>query len=281
MLAHFLAFNRLNPRNESMLLFRQSVVFVLLFLGSLAHPLALIAQETPKSDGKLVEPSQETKAGQAEVKRAENLPDDINRGFLDPNMKPEEYIKRFEIESREVFAQRRAIVESMELKEGLAVADIGAGTGLFLKPLSIAVGGSGKLFAVEISPSFVKHLRGRVAEEKLENSQVVFCSDRDANLARNSVDRLLICDVYHHFEFPEATLATLHAALKPGGMLILVDFYRDPDVSAERKQWLNGHIRAPVEVFRKEIESAGFQFKDQVNVEGFKENYLIRFVKPQ
>lgn len=264
-----------------MRLFRQSVLFVVLFVGSVAPTMTLTAQEKPNADGKSAEPNQETKVSQAEVKRAENLPDDINRGFLDPNLKPKEYIKRFEIESREVFAQRRAIVESMELKEGLAVADIGAGTGLFLKPLSVAVGGSGKVFAVEISPSFVKHLRGRVAEEKLENSQVVFCSDRDANLARNSVDRLLICDVYHHFEFPEATLATLHSALKPGGMLILVDFYRDPDVSAERKQWLNGHIRAPLEVFRKEIETAGFQFKDQVDVEGFKENYLIRFVKPQ
>ncbi len=56
-----------------MLLFRQSVVFVLLFLGSLAHPLALIAQETPKS----VEPNQK-----AEVKRAENLPDEESLGAL-------------------------------------------------------------------------------------------------------------------------------------------------------------------------------------------------------
>ncbi len=254
---------------------RRSRVISLLLAAALTSDRTAWSQELPQQEPRTVESNSNT-----DLKRAENLPDDINRGFLDPNMKPEEYIKRFEVESREVFAQRRAIVESMELKEGLSVADIGAGTGLFLKPLSVAVGGTGKVFAVEISPSFVKHLRGRIEEEKLENSQVVFCSDRDANLARNSVDRLLICDVYHHFEFPEATLETLYAALRPGGTLILVDFYRDPDVSAERKQWLNGHIRAPLETFRKEIEQAGFQFRDQVHVEGFKENYLLRFVKP-
>ena len=240
------------------------------FLGSLS-----LAQEKTESQAKQSSSEKENSI------RAENLPDDINRGFLDPNMKPEEYIKRFEIESREVFAQRKAIVAALELKEGSAVGDIGAGTGLFLKPLSVAVGGAGKVFAVEISPSFVKHLRARVTDEKLDNAQVVYCSDREANLAKNSVDRLLICDVYHHFEYPQSTLQSLNAAMRSGGILVVVDFYRDPDgVSDDRKKWLNGHIRAPLETFRKEIEQAGFVFKDQVPVEGFKENYLIRFTKP-
>lgn len=217
----------------------------------------------------------------AEIKRAENLPDDINRGFLDPDMDPEEYLKRFEVESREVFAKRREIVDSLEIRPGDAVGDIGAGTGLFLKPLSVAVGESGKVYAVEISPSFIRHLKQRVQAESLENAQVVYCSDREANLAKNSVDRLLICDVYHHFEFPDSTMQSLYAALRPGGLLVVVDFYREPDVSPERQEWLKGHIRAPLEVFRKEIEQVGFQFKDQVDIPGFKENYLIRFTKPE
>lgn len=226
------------------------------------------------------QPVKSSKVEKAAAKRAENLPDDINRGFLDPEMDPAEYIKRFEVESREVFAARREIVEALDIQSAMGVADIGAGTGLFLKPLSIAAQKSGKLFAVEISPSFIKHLRKRAAQEELSNVEVIFCSDRDANLPKNSVDRMLICDVYHHFEFPESTLGSLYEAMRPGGMLVLVDFHRQPeDVSSERKQWLLGHIRAPQEVFRKEIEQAGFVFKDQVDVDGFTENYLLRFVK--
>lgn len=215
-----------------------------------------------------------------ELKRAENLPEDINRGFLDPSMDPQEFIKRFEVESREVFVQRHQIFEALEIKPGMAVADVGAGTGLFLKPLSFAASSTGKLYAVEIAPNFVKHLRKRSAEENLGNVEVVFCSDRDVNLPKNRIDRALLCDVYHHFEFPEASLRSLHAAMRPGGMLVLVDFHREPeDVSSDRRQWLRGHVRAPMEVFRREIEQAGFQFKDQLELEGFKENYLLRFVR--
>lgn len=252
-----------------------------LFLSTFSYSTLSVTSCAAQEKGDATTKPDSQAGSKAEAGRAENLPDDINRGFLDPNMKPEEYIKRFEIESREVFAQRKAIVDALELKPGLAIGDIGAGTGLFLKPLSVAVGGSGKVYAVEISPSFVKHLRTRVADEKLENAQVVYCSDREANLPKASVDRLLICDVYHHFEFPQSTLQSLLAAMRSGGVLVVVDFYRDPEgVSDDRKKWLNGHIRAPLETFRKEIEEAGFVFKDQVKVDGFKENYLIRFTKP-
>lgn len=240
--------------------------------------MALILNSLPFCSGQqttVVTPADKTQ-------RAENLPDDINRGFLDPKMDPEEYIKRFEVESREVFSQRRAIVEALELSEGMAVADVGAGTGLFLKPLSVGVGKSGSVLAVDISPSFVKHLRTRIQSEELSNAKVIFCSDRQTNLDKNSVDRMLVCDTYHHFEYPSATVDSMYQALRPGGILVLVDFHRQPEnVSSERTQWLMGHVRAPLEVFRQEIEAAGFRFKDQPKIEGFTENYLLRFTKPK
>ncbi len=76
-------------------------------------------------------------------------------------------------------------------------------------------------------------------------------------------------------ELPQIDLS-LHAGR---GKLILVDFHRDPDVSPSRKQWLQGHIRAPLETFRQEIVDAGFKFEEEVDIEGFAENYLLRFIK--
>ncbi len=215
----------------------------------------------------------------SEAKRAENLPKGINDSFLDPNMKVEDFIKRFEIESREVFACRTQILAAIQLKPGMAVADVGSGTGLYLGPLSKGVGEEGKVYAIDIAPSFVKHLRARAKEEKLANVEVVLCSDRDVNLKPNSIDRAFICDVYHHFEYPESSLKSIHRAMRAGGKLILVDFYREPEVSPERKQWLKGHIRAPLETFKQEIIEAGFKFEEQVAIEGFSENYLLRFSK--
>ena len=216
-------------------------------------------------------------ATKSQEKRAENIPSGINDSFLDPNMNVEQFIKRFEVESREVFACRSQILEAIQLKPGLAVADVGAGTGLYLRPLSRSVGDEGKVYAIDIAPKFVKHLRDRANEEKLGNVDVVLCSD--VNLKGNSIDRAFLCDVYHHFEYPEGSLKSIHRAMRTGGKLILVDFHRAPDVSPERKQWLQGHIRAPLETFKQEIIDAGFQFEEQVAIDGFSENYLLRFSK--
>ncbi len=212
-----------------------------------------------------------------EAQRAENLPKGINDSFLDPEMKVEDFIKRFEIESREVFACRQQILASVGLKPGMAVADVGSGTGLYVGAFSSAVGSDGKVYAIDISPNFVKHLRQRVRDEKLENVEVVMCSDRDVNLKPNSVDRVFICDVYHHFEYPASSMASVHAALRDGGELILIDFDREGE--GERGEWLKGHIRAPKEVFQQEIIDAGFKLEEEVDIEGFKENYLLKFSK--
>ncbi len=214
-----------------------------------------------------------------EAKRAENLPTGINDSFLDPNMNVEDFIKRFEVESREVFACRQQILAAIQIEPGMNVADVGSGTGLYLQSLSRSVGQDGRVFAVDISPKFVKHLRQRARQESLDNVEVVLCSDRDVNLKPASIDRAFICDVYHHFEFPDSSLASIYRAMREGGKLVLVDFHRSPDVGADRQEWLQSHIRAPQEIFKQEIIAAGFRFEEEIAIEGFKENYLLRFSK--
>ncbi|QDV27993.1 class I SAM-dependent methyltransferase [Aureliella helgolandensis] len=209
--------------------------------------------------------------------RAPNLPDGINDAFLDPEMKVEDYIKRFETESREVFACRHQILKAIQLQPGMEVADVGSGTGLYLGPLSQGVTETGKVYAVDIAPQFVKHLRQRAKHEGLDNVRVVLCSDHDVNLKPNSIDRVFICDVYHHFEYPEASLKSIYEAMKDDAKLILVDFHRE--VEGDRKEWLMGHIRAPQSVFKQEFIDAGFKFEEEVKIDGFKENYLLRFGK--
>jgi ubiquinone/menaquinone biosynthesis C-methylase UbiE len=211
-----------------------------------------------------------------EEKRAANLPKDINDSFLDPNLNVDEFVKRFEVESREVFAGRKAILESLQLAPGIAVADVGAGTGLFVGPISKQVGSEGKVYAVDIAPGFVKHLRQRAKEEGLANVEVVLCSAQDPNLKPNSVDRILICDVYHHFEFPQSTMKALHAALRTNGKLIVIDFNR---IEGKSREWTLNHVRAGKEVFQQEIIDAGFKLECEIPVEAFEENYLLRFTK--
>lgn len=197
----------------------------------------------------------------------------INDKFLDPKLNVEEWTKKFETESREIFHLREKIVAEAGLKPGMAMADIGAGTGLFTLHFARAVGAGGKVYAVEIARNFIAHIQARAATAKASNVRTILCTERSAELPESSIDLAFICDVYHHFEYPQATLATLRKALKPGGDLVLIDFKRIPGESSD---FVMNHVRAGQEVFEAEITAAGFEKTGEVK-DLLKENYFVRF----
>ena len=206
-----------------------------------------------------------------------STPRDINKNFLDPGLKPEEWLKRFEIESREVFASRDKVLKALQLRPGSAVADVGSGTGLYLTLFSKAVGKQGRVFAVDISPRFVEFLKDRTTKESLTNVEVVQSDEQSAQLKAGSVDHVFVCDTYHHFEFHVAMLQSIRSALRPGGTLTIVDFEKIP---GKTRAWLMNHVRADKSQVRREVELAGFEFVAEPKIEGFEENYMLRFRKP-
>lgn len=199
----------------------------------------------------------------------------INDKFLDPKLNVEEWTKKFETESREIFHQRDKIVAETGLKPGMAMADIGAGTGLFTLHFAQAVGESGKVYAVEIAKNFIEHIKARAANAHASNVQTVLGTGKSVELPEASIDLAFICDVYHHFEYPQTTLATLHKALKPGGTLVLIDFKRIPGQTSD---FIMKHVRAGQEVFEAEITAAGFEKTGEVK-DLLKENYFVRFTR--
>jgi ubiquinone/menaquinone biosynthesis C-methylase UbiE len=196
----------------------------------------------------------------------------INQPFENPDVK--EFVGKFEVESREVFAQRRALVAACKLKPGMAVADIGAGTGLFTRLFAKEVGDRGKVYAVDIAPKFIQHIEQTCRESGLQNVIGVVCKTDSAGLPERSIDLAFICDTYHHFEFPFKTMASIHRALRPGGRLVLVDFKRIPGVSSE---WVLNHVRAGQEIVTKEILSTGFKLVGEPKL--LKDNYCLVFEK--
>lgn len=194
----------------------------------------------------------------------------INKAFEDPNVK--EFLGKFEVESREIYAKRKEIVAACGIKPGMAVADIGAGTGLFTRIFARAVGPKGRVYAVDIAPKFVAHIKKTCERAGLKNVTGVVCTQTSTELPAASVDLAFICDTYHHFEFPQRTLASLHRALKPGGRLVLIDFKRVKGVSSE---WVMNHVRAGQEVFTREVVESGFRPVGEERL--LKENYFLRF----
>lgn len=197
----------------------------------------------------------------------------INQNFDKPNVA--EFVERFEREERDVFNHRKQVVAALGLKPGMSVADVGAGTGLFTRMFWPLVGKSGKVYAVDISDEFVAHIEKVAREQKMENIQGVVCTADSVELPPASVDLVFICDTYHHFEFPEKTMRSIHKALGPKGQVVLIDFHRIKGVSSE---WVMGHVRAGQEVFAKEIVDAGFRQIEE-NEDLLKESYFVRFEK--
>jgi ubiquinone/menaquinone biosynthesis C-methylase UbiE len=197
----------------------------------------------------------------------------INDPFKDPDVA--KFVGTFEGESREIFTARDKVVAACDLKPGMIVADMGAGTGLFTRLFAKAVGPDGQVYAVDIAPKFLEHIQKTAREAGLKNVTPVLCNQDSADLPPNSVDLIFVCDTYHHFEFPQRTLASLHRALKPGGRLIVVDFIREPGKS---RDWILNHVRAGQDEVEKEITSAGFNKSGEVK-DLFKENYLVVFEK--
>lgn len=181
---------------------------------------------------------------------------------------------RFESREREVAKRRDDIVAQLHLKPGMAVADLGAGTGLFTFAFAEAVGRTGKVYAVDVQPYFLDHLRATAREKKLPQVQAVQATQRSPGLPEASIDVAFFCDAYHHIEHPAPYLAELRAALRPGGRLVVVDY----DKSQDAKPFIRKHLRATPETFRAEIEAAGFRFEREWD--GLEENFVFVFQRP-
>ena len=197
----------------------------------------------------------------------------INDSFREPDVS--EFIDRFEVESRELFHRRHEIVAACQIQPGLTVADIGAGTGLFTRLFSDAVGNEGRVIALDISQKFLDHIKVTCRKAGQRNVETLLATIDSTELPDESVDVAFICDTYHHFEFPLKTMASLHRALKPGGRLILIDFHRIPGKSTD---WVLNHVRAGQEIFEAEIIAAGFE-KVCEESELLRENYFVVFKK--
>jgi ubiquinone/menaquinone biosynthesis C-methylase UbiE len=243
------------------------------FAGLLASclGLGLILSGGPAA-GQTAEAPPKTKDGSANAKG--KVDPHINDQFRKPVVK--DWIARFESDDREVFARRAEIVSELNLKPGMAVADLGAGTGLFTRLMAEKVGKEGKVYAVDVSTEFLKHIAEQ--SKKLKQTQVTTIqgTQSSTNLRPDSVDLIFICDVYHHVEHPEPILASIAKALRPGGAVVLIEFDR---VEGKSKEFVLKHVRAGKAQFFREFAQAGFTLDPNQPKLKLTENFFARFRK--
>src|SRR5436189_727649 len=139
-----------------------------------------------------------------------------------------DWLERPEREDEEHTAE---LVEQLHLRPNNVVADIGAGTGYFSRRLANAVGVSGKVLAEDIQPEMLELLTNKMAELQITNVAPVLGSVTNARLPADSVDLVVMLDVYHEFDFPYEMMESICRSLKPSGRVVFVEFRaEDPTV---------------------------------------------------
>lgn len=162
------------------------------------------------------------------------------------------WLERAEREDEE---RPKAAVRLLNLKPGMVVGDVGAGSGYYTELIATQVGPTGKVFATDIQPGMISLLRQRIAHAKLTNVEAVLSTETETRLPASTLDMILLVDVYHEFTKPQQMLRQLRAALKPGGLLVLLEFRKEDSAVPIRAE----HKMSIAEV-RAELEPEGFTF---------------------
>jgi ubiquinone/menaquinone biosynthesis C-methylase UbiE len=151
------------------------------------------------------------------------------------------------------------LLKNLAVKPGMMIADIGAGSGYHSALLSKMVG-SGKVFAVDVEPEMIAYLSERIKQEKLSHIVPILSTEQKLPLPENTIDMILLVDVYHEFSFPYEMTLSMRAALKPGGKLVLVEFRsEDPTVPIKTI-----HKMSESQAI-KEFKAAGFVFDKNID----------------
>jgi ubiquinone/menaquinone biosynthesis C-methylase UbiE len=183
-----------------------------------------------------------------------------NSGYKTPEGR-ERVAKTLTAPDRDAKQKPEELVRAMGLQPGMVVADIGTGAGYMLPYLSRAVGSKGRVVAEDIQDDFLKKASAKAETDRLDNIHFIKGNESDPMLPEGSVDVALALDSYHHYDYPEKMLAGIRRGLKPGGKLVIVEYYK------REKAMPNGraleHIRLDAPAVIKEIEANGFHLESQ------------------
>jgi ubiquinone/menaquinone biosynthesis C-methylase UbiE len=213
--------------------------------------------------------------GQDRYQQREGDPNGINKWYMGrqiAHVMSHYGIAWLERPEREKEEGSSRLIKNMQLKPGMVVADIGAGSGYYSVKMSKQLGSS-KVYAVDVEPEMIAFLNKRTKDDAISNIVPVLGTEQSVNLPAASIDLMLLVDVYHELSFPYEMGRSMLEALKPGGSLFLVE-YRAEDPNVPIKEI---HKMSKKQAVR-ELEAAGFRFEK--NIANLPWQHCLVFRKP-
>lgn len=163
----------------------------------------------------------------------------------------EQWARVFDDPARDAWQKPAEVIRALALAPDASVADIGAGTGYFSVRLARAVP-QGRVYAADVAPGMVQHLKSRAEHEKLANL-VAHQAAADNPRLPHAVDVVILVDTYHHIDGREAYFRKLRASLTRTGRLAIIDFRPDSPVGPR-------HGRIAPDAVKAELARAGYRF---------------------
>ncbi len=176
-----------------------------------------------------------------------------------------------EREEREAEENTTTLLKNMDIGAGDTIADIGAGSGYHVFKMAPQAR-AGLVYAVDIQDEMLAALKQKKENGHSKNIAIVKGSEESVNLPENSVDKVLMVDVYHEFDYPVEMMASVKKALRPKGKLFLIE-YRGEDQSVPIKKL---HKMTEAQAV-KEMKAAGFRL--QSNMANLPWQHCMVFVK--
>ena len=158
-----------------------------------------------------------------------------------------------ERDSREEEENTSLAIANLPISEDSKVADVGAGSGFYTFRIAEKVP-EGKVYAVDIQKEALDYINNKAKDQKVDNIVTILGSEKSPNLPENTLDLVLMVDVYHELAFPEEMLQNIRRSLKPSGKLLLIEYRgEDPKVAIKPLH------KMTVQQVKKELNANGFK----------------------
>jgi ubiquinone/menaquinone biosynthesis C-methylase UbiE len=184
----------------------------------------------------------------------------------------EEWVKTLDAPDRVKAMKIDQVVAALDVRPGMIIADVGAGSGLVSGPLAIATGTKGVLYAVDIDKGLLAHIAARAADQRISNIRTVLGEFTDPKLPEK-VDLAFMNDVLHHIADRATYLRNLATYLKPGGRIAIVDFIPSRSPHATQPE-----LTVSEEQAGAWLMEAGLRLAKKVTI--FDDRFYIIYVKP-
>ncbi|HEV2350623.1 MAG TPA: methyltransferase domain-containing protein [Terriglobia bacterium] len=183
---------------------------------------------------------------------------------------------------RDAWQRPEEVMDKLGLKAGSVVADVGCGSGYFTFHFAARVGAQGRVYAEDIQPSVLEKIQARANQDHLRQIQPIQGTEDDPFLPAGQLDAILVMNAYHEMKHYDAMLRGMYKALKPDGLLAIIDHRAEP--GQPRSEYQEGH-RIPEPLVREDLARNGFLFLRRepgfLSADTHKHFFFLIFQKPK